>query len=203
MPAQAFFPRFIVIAPSHETAPHPLPRPVLPGSGAFHSLFPHLLCISFQDGDAAASYPVLLPSKQAVPPAAGLPPHGFLPTGFLTHGPLSAIFRLLQLLAVRLKLFHQKLHDLVFRQQSLKPIRQFGEQKARDAEPLIKGSLCHLVTQGLVHHPVQDSFHLVLILVFIVKLQVIGKVLCNPGVLDILSDYIPVRPLAQLLIDQD
>ena len=107
------------------------------------------------------------------------------------------------LLAVSLKLLHQKFHESIFIPQFLKSFSQPGQNQTCNAETLIKGRPGYPVAQRLTYGALQNLIHLILILIFIIQLQIIGKILCNSGVLDILADYIPVSSFFQTLIDQD
>ena len=85
----------------------------------------------------------------------------------------------------------------------LKLISQAGEQKADYAQFLVKGGAGHLFAQLLPDLPPENGVHLVIVLIFIVELQIVGKVLGNGRKLDVLDDHVPVHRHSQALVDLD
>ena len=65
---------------------------------------------------------------------------------------------------------------------------------------LIKGSKFQLIQCSRTDRPLQDLIDLIIRPVFIVKLQIIGKILCHPRMLQILDDHLLIHGKAQLFI---
>ena len=80
------------------------------------------------------------------------------------------------------------------------PFSQFSHKQSHYCKPLVHRSQPELFHGKFFKMSRQDLIHLVICLIFFKQLQIIGKILCHLPVLDILADYLPVRPFSQLFI---